>query len=634
MHTEFYLPRTLCFGKTTYKEAELLASCHYIIVLAEPGGGKTWLLDSLARQLQTRRITASVFRHKSFDSVNVPIVIDAFDEIAKVDPSGIYQLLAKASDSQPSTIVLSSRSSEWDEACTKQFSEFFGCEPLVVHMTPFNEAEQQLLFENHVSGEDFKLFQSEVARFELDPLLPNPQFLRMFADAYIESGRQFINKSSIFELAVDRLAKESNPDVSSKKDLPFEKKVEFAEEVFAKLLLSGAEGVSSSDINSERLYPRLKSLIADTSPIESILATRLFRPGDKTDQHTPVHKIVAEYCAAKYLTKRLTTSTNRLSLSLCLSIIAPNATVRDELRGLVGWLAALGNQSIQEAVIDLDPYAVLANGDPSRLLASTKRRLLQQLQKVAEQDPYFRRSDIWRTFSAAGFFTEDVVVELNKLLNKNEEHGHLRGLLLELLEGSKAIPFLANTLQQLALSSVESEYIRELAYRCLLEVENYDHGANIDTLVAEASATSLEIAVDIINKQGINNFNKPFLANFLHVCEKLYPNHKNRPENVVGKRYFIKRFISNLDLEIVEWLLDNLTYGLICNCKKESYECDCRTGISKIVGTLLDRFFELSFSPFKPERIWQWTKNLNFHGNMSAEQSLAVRILQEDDVLR
>lgn len=456
----------------------------------------------------------------------------------------------------------------------------------------------------------------------------------MFADAYIEGGRQFTNKNAIFELAVERLAKESNPAISSRGELSFDKKIKLAEEVFAKLLLSGSDGISSSDINSERLYPRLGSLITDTIPVECILATRLFRPGEKTDQHAPVHKIIVEYCAANYMVKRLTASTNRLSLLQCLSIIAPNLTVRDELRGLVGWMAALGNQPIQEALIDRDPYAVLANGDPSRLLTSSKRRLLRQLRKIAEEDPYFRRNDIWRTFSAADFFTEDVIDELKELFIQNEEDGHLRGLLLELLADSKVIPLLANELRQLALLPDGNEYIRELACQRLLAIENYDHKENVDTLITEGSITSLEMAVYIINKQGVHNFNEHFLANFLHICAKLYPGHKNQLEGGGGKRYFIKHFISNLNLEMVECLLDNLTYDLICKCGKEPYACDCRNGISKIVGSLLDRFFELSLAPFRPEQIWGWIKNLNFHGNIGTKQSLAVRILKEDDSLR
>ncbi|PHM27623.1 hypothetical protein [Xenorhabdus budapestensis] len=368
MNPEFYLPRTLYSDNIFYNESELLASSNFIVVLAEPGGGKTRLLNSLAIQLQTGNISANKFFHIGSSSFNKHIVIDAFDELAKIDSSGIYRLLGKVSDLQPSVVLLSSRSSEWDDACTKSFTDFFGCKPLVVRMEPFNSIEQQQLFKNYVPKKDFKTFQDEVARFDLEPLLPNPQFLQLFAVAYIASEGKFTNKHSIFEHTIEYLAKEYNPNISPKGELPFEGKIKFAEDVFAKLLLSGSEGVSLSDINSERLYPQLDSLIFGESQIENILSTRLFKPGDKADQHQPVHKIISEYCAAKYLTKRLTSDNNRLSLSQCLSIIAPNSTVRDELRGLLSWMAALGSKPIQEAVIDLDPYAVLTDGDPSQLL--------------------------------------------------------------------------------------------------------------------------------------------------------------------------------------------------------------------------------------------------------------------------
>ena len=77
---------------------------------------------------------------------------------------------------------------------------------------------------------------------------------------------------------------------------------------------------------------------------DGILATRLFKPDDSVGQHRPVHKIVAEYCAAEYLTKRIADPADPLTLPKCLPIIAPNSTVRDELRGLLGWMAALGNR--------------------------------------------------------------------------------------------------------------------------------------------------------------------------------------------------------------------------------------------------------------------------------------------------
>ena len=146
-----------------------------------------------------------------------------------------------------------------------------------------------------------------------------------------------------------------------------------------------------------------------------------FKPDDSVGQHRPVHKIVAEYCAAEYLTKRIADPADPLTLPKCLPIIAPNSTVRDELRGLLGWMAALGNRPIEESAIELDPYAVLANGDPSQLEHSSKRLLINRLKEIETQDPYFRRGDFWRRFSVAGFFTPDVLDEIKPLLTSGSD---------------------------------------------------------------------------------------------------------------------------------------------------------------------------------------------------------------------
>lgn len=315
MSTAFYLPRSLAYQDVTYTETELLATSNYVVVLAEPGGGKTELMESLAQLLGTSTITANVFAHMGAGAENCPLVIDAFDELAKIDKTGIHRLLANARKANPTHVILSSRSSEWGSSDTHEFKNFFGHPPLVVRLCEFDEAEQRAIFDNYLPGEEFSTFQAEVARFDLEALLPNPQFLKLFADAYIESGRRFTDKRSIFSQAVERLAKEANPDVRSiNSALSTAKKVDLSSEVFTKLLLSGTEGVCTSEATENRTYPLLASLLDSDIAANGILATRLFKPGDSVDQHRPVHKIVAEYCAADYLTKRLADPADPLTL--------------------------------------------------------------------------------------------------------------------------------------------------------------------------------------------------------------------------------------------------------------------------------------------------------------------------------
>lgn len=634
MNSNFYLERNFTHSDRTYTETELLAASTHIVVLAEPGGGKTELMKSIAQKLNTSVINASVFAYVGTDKENSPLVIDAVDEVARIDQSGIHKLLALAKASKPTCVIMSSRSSEWGQAYTGVFEKFLGVSPMIVRLREFDQNEQYAIFKHHAPEEDFFTFQTEVTRFSLDMLLPNPQFLKMFTDAYLESDRRFADKRSIFSLAVERLAKENNPDIP-KASIPLSvaQKLAFSAEVYAKLLLSGAEGVSTIDMTASRMYPMLPALFSGSTVCYDILSTQLFKPGDKEDQHRPVHKIVAEYCAADYLIKRIAEPGDGLSLTKCLPIIAPNGTARDELRGLLGWMAALGSKSVQESIIELDAYAVLANGDPSQLERSSKRQLLHRLKEIEATDPYFRRSDFWRRFSAAGFFTQDVIEEIKPLLTMGND-GHLRNLILELLTDSPVNCQLTPELTLLTLNPNESEHIRTLASRCLLNVKEYDFIGALAVLIFEASNISLSIAAKAIEVTGSEKFNHTYLSGFLRVCANLYPAHTEQSERVVGSRYFIKKLISCFSQNTIESLLDELTHNLHCYCGKKSYECDCRNGISKIVGSMVDRYFELAKAPFDPVRIWQWIGNLHFYHQYQPVQSKSVQMLQENETLR
>ncbi len=638
MSSKFYLRRTLTSDEETYNETTLLAASRYVVVLAEPGGGKTELLSSLANQLGCSVVTANVFGQVGVKAEKSPLVIDAFDELAKIDETGIYKILGIAHKAHPTHVIISSRSSEWDNAATNAFEEFLGTAPLVVRLREFDEAEQQSIFEHHTPGENFADFQTEISRFELEALLPNPQFLKLFADAYVESERHFADKRSIFEKAVERLTKEANPKVKKDKGaLPSKKIVQLASEVFAKLLLSGAEGVGTIeaiDTVENRMYPGLSSLFEAGSSAEIILATRLFKPGDNANQHRPVHKTVSEYCAANYLTKRIADPTDPLTISKCLPIVAPNSAVRDELRGMLGWMASLGTTQIQEAAIHLDPYAVLANGDPSQLDVASKRLLVKRLKDAANRDPYFRRGDFWRRFSVAGFFTQGVVDEIKPLLTQNSV-GHLRDLFLEMLAGSPAIALLTEELQGLVRSPQESENTRLLANSCLMDHgDGYDHYADLAILIFEASQASLKTVAKTIEKLGPQSFDMEYLSGFFRVCAHLYPERKQRSERTIGARHFVNHLIGCLDLPTLEWLLDDLSSALICSCGKKSYACDCRTGKSKIISAMLDRYFELAPAPFDPKRVWRWVGKLNFRGSIGPDRSKAVAELRSNTQLR
>lgn len=207
-----YISRALTVGEKTFTEEELLREGSVFVVLAEPGAGKTELLKTLAGLLQTTRVKASVFRNKPRCQGTGPLVIDAMDEVARIDVSATDQIIASASETAAATVVFAGRSSEWDEGRTAYVEQCFGVKPVIVRLEPFNEDEQRQLFVAEFPAEDFGAFAEEVKRFELGPLLGNPQFLQLLGEAYIESGRVFTSKAKIFADAVRRLAHEANPE--------------------------------------------------------------------------------------------------------------------------------------------------------------------------------------------------------------------------------------------------------------------------------------------------------------------------------------------------------------------------------------------------------------------------------------
>lgn len=611
---------------------QLLQEGRVFVVLAEPGAGKTELLKKLAGLLKTTRIKASIFRNRAEDSATAPLVIDAMDEVARIDTIATDQIIAQAGDSSPSTMIFAGRSGEWDQGRTACVEQCFGVTPIIVRLEPFDEDEQRQLFTALFPEEDFETFTEEVRKFELGPLLGNPQFLQLLGEAYIESNRVFTSKVNIFADAMKRLAHEANPELGRQITRPETPKiVALGCEVFAKLMLSGATGVATVEQLSDRDFPYIGSLCRNVPEWTFLLDTRLLKPADDADKHEPNHRIVAEYCAARYFVNRIESPSDRLSLERVFTIIAPNRVTRDELRGMLGWIAALGREPLQCAAIRLDPYAVLANGDPGQLTATAKRMLLTKLEELSANDPMFRRSDSWRRFNVGKFFSADVLDQVRIILSKPSA---LRDLTLELLIDTDAALSLIPELTALMIASKVDGDTRKLALNVMLGTPAYDPADDLADLLAEGSPDALEIASRVLTKNGVSVVGVPYVSALLSKLSNLYPEPSEQHRDGAS-RYFIQQLVRSFNQNDVMAFLDVLSAGLMCTCSpKHDFLCTCRYGKSKIIGKLLDRYFELVPTGHDPARIWSWLKSLNFMNQVNADRSAAVKYLEQDHELR
>nr|WP_321440369.1 hypothetical protein [uncultured Hyphomonas sp.] len=633
---KFYIPRTLLVEDKRITEAELLDQASVIVVLAEPGAGKSDLLEHMAALLQTKPVRASIFKHRTTSSSSTALVVDAMDEVARINKLATDEIIVRASEVTTNKVVFAGRSSEWDSASTKFIEDCFGQTPILARLQAFTEPEQRQLFEHEFLGEDFDDFAKEVEKFELSPLLGNPQFLLLLGEAYLQSNRQFVSKSQIFSDAVRRLAHEMSANLGQQTKPSLDPLISQADRVFAKLMLSGSTGVASVENIQDQDFPYIRSL-CDTSQgfAKFLLDTRLFKPAPDPDQHEPVHRIVSEYCAARHLAQRVDNAADRLSLKRVLSVIAPNRVVRDELRGMLGWMAALGNENTQKEIINLDPYAVLANGDPSQLRPPSKAYLIDCLQSLAEHDPYFRRSDRWRTFNVGQFFTSDVVDRLRSVLTPSNPNHSLVQLILELLPGTEAAKGLQPELRTILLSGALSEQTRLLALSALLGEQEWDYTQDVHDLVVENSKASLRVASLLVETKGVERVGQEAVVALLRKIAGLYPVDSSRRDRSFDSRFFIGQLIGSFSETDTAYFLDSLTKNLRCTCKpKREFRCTCRVGISKVVGHLLDNYFERTSGPYDPARIWQWTRNLHFNAQGRQDRSESIRVLVSDNSLR
>lgn len=633
-----YIKRHLIQGDQEIHQDDI-ALCGCIVILAEPGAGKTELLTAFAQQLNTERYRANVFRGKPVTASDV-LVIDALDEIAKLDgPSAIDSVLSKIVpiNSHHQVVVLASRSSEWEQRNEGLIKDYLGVEPKVYRLVAFTEFEQRAYFESVNQGASFEEFYQQLDQIDLLPLLGNPLFLKLFSIAYINGNQNFSSKVHVFDNAIKELAKEHSKDLPLKNRPAIKQIIEYAEEVFAKLLISGSEGFSAYECEGEIKFPYLSELVSNVNQgqLEYLKDTGLFKLANSSFLYEPVHRVVAEYCAASYIVKKASSPNSPISLKRCLTLIAPNGVVRLELRGLVGWLASLGGEIVQRELIELDPYAVIANGDPSLLTPASKKQLLNCLIKLSEENPYFRANDQWRKFSVKGFFSDDVYEQTLIILRDKSSQSNLRGLVVELLNGSGQSHLFQDELNSMVLDQVENEYFRKLCVEVLLSIENYNCLSIFNKLIVQGTYDSFELAALLLKNCGVSSLGHDLIKDFLKHLAALYPDDYQAYESVYGKREFIKVLVRSFNVQDVQWFLNELTSDIGCSCSAiAEHDCECRGGISKLIGILLDQYFDLVTDSIAPLSIWQWTRNLIFKHSYNPSRSKSVEALQKNNELR
>lgn len=431
-----------------------------LVILGEPGMGKSGLLRSIAAKHQSFEMTTALALKRRRQTVlpGRTLLIDGLDELPgaqEQDP--VQDVLQALADLGAPPFVLSCRASEWRNVARQSIREDYGREPVELKLSAFSRDEATaFLSERHGSIGARELInrmdEQGIAEF-----YGNPLTLQLVDRLAASPGGLPADRADLFLRASDELRKEQNPDRprSVLTSLSRDDALDAAGAASAALVLTGSEainlGAHGALVGADLQIADVASL-PGASAIRVAVSSMLFQRRDGGDRVAPFHRAIAEFLAARWLARQAEEHSARRLLSL----MTFEGGVPASLRGIHAWLAYF-SIALRPAVIAADPFGVLRYGDTAHLSGSEGRQFLHALELLSEIDPYFAMEDR-RRFNAPALTQISMASELRRVLMTPSSAFQLKSILLRALPGSAAAPELAPDLIAIFMTP-ESEVV-------------------------------------------------------------------------------------------------------------------------------------------------------------------------------
>ena len=451
-------------------------NARFYVLLGSPGLGKTTAFRTEAERLEdslyltARQVVRSNTRPRS-EWQGKTLFIDGLDEVraGRQDVRELLDCILDCLDrlgGPPSR--LSCRSAAWLAKNDAEAIRDAGYDhPLILQLDPLTEEDVREILGHHLGKASYDFFEEAHDR-GVQGLLDNPQSLEMLMKATANGHDWPQSRVETFNRACLELATEVNDEHRAavcyekvpENDPPASRSrvLDAASHITALYLLAGKHGIAwgHADVADPDKVLLINEVLGGdwTRPAwESALfvpqppapgfphdllayvdgaeppAPKKLTPGTQL----PKHEHVAEYLAARHLTKVLEEGA---ILSRVLSLLTAGGGVPSPLRGVAAWLAALCPDA-RRPLIDLDPVGVMAYGDIGVFNEHERAHLLGQL--VVHPGP---SSDPWNFPDTAlvGLASPRTIDDLREYMAGSDRSEHVQKAVSLILRGVAAAP--------------------------------------------------------------------------------------------------------------------------------------------------------------------------------------------------
>ena len=597
-------------GRTVIRQDRILSFREPVVILGDPGLGKTVLTQWLGNQPGMKYVRAGTFVRTAIPtghSGTERIVVDGLDEIASAAPGGAVEaVLKRLSAIGHPRFVLSCRAADWLGAADRvMIGDDYGVEPVVLHLRPFTHDDACTFLSEQFPAIDPAEVLAHLERCGIESLYENPLTLRMLGEVAQHYGPLPETRAELFHSACRVMLKEENPrhHRDSHAHRSEEQLLLAAGAICSAQLLCGYIGTfDGPSSETPQGYLRVADIaeFPFSEAANDALRVRLFQ-SEVENRFTHVHRVIAEFLGAKWLAHcfRADVSEKRI-----FALFRQGEGVPTSLRGLHAWMAHF-DETLARRCIEADPYAVLRYGDAETLDLDQARALLAALKKLSEDDPYFWSED-WGRHPLSGLLRTELKDDIRAIVEPFDRHIQLTKLLLEAMAGMALAEALADTLDAIMFDGRRYVGERSAAAEALYTAGvRSDWEAVIRRLFGMNDPDSARLALETLRRLGL--FGVPERTAIDTVLAYF-----GLPSNLTPQehRYLPDDLFSDVDAEHLASWLDGLVDAARPLMQKAEFEAQWY--VTRLVRRLVAMVLE-AHPAIRPERIWNWIEWLDRH---------------------